>query len=321
MARETVLLDDHNKPIGIRLNKSRQRNVIITATDITATKTNWLLSSNNRVKYFRDMTWRRYVCFVLGLHLVAAPLAWGGEWRITPRLEVRQTVTDNVTLAPQGQEESDAVTEINPIISMRGTGRRLNLNLNYRLQSLFYAQDSDRNDVRHQLGATANVELVKERFFIEAAASVRQANIFNTGRVARDNVTVTGNRSDVASASIEPIWRERWGGYADTELRYRTQAFRADTDNIADSNFDEVNLTAQNGRRSTQLTWNIDAQYRNEERLDRDDDFEDYRAEGQARWPANRENSRMVISGVWAPAGARAVLLPSRAVRETTTNL
>jgi uncharacterized protein (PEP-CTERM system associated) len=234
---------------------------------------------------------------VLVLHLFATPLAWGGEWRIKPRLEVIQTFTDNVTLAPQGQEESDAVTEINPIIQMQGTGRRLNVSLNYRLQSLFYAEDSDRNDVRHQLGAAADVELVKERFFLEAGASVRQANILNTGRVARDNVTVTDNRSDVASVSVEPIWRERWGGYADTELRYLTRAFRADTDDISDSNFDDVRLTAQNGRRSTQLAWNIDARYRKEERLDQDDDFEDYVAEGEARWPANREFYLLGVAG------------------------
>jgi hypothetical protein len=245
----------------------------------------------------REITGVKKIGLMVALQITTVSVAWGAVWRVTPRIELKETYTDNVTLAPAGEEEWDLVTQINPGVSINGTGRRVRLNLNYRLQTLFYAQDSDRDNVFHQLGANAGVELVKERFFVNVRANVSQTNLFNTGRVARDNISGAGDRTDTASVEVEPIWRERWGGYADTELIYRGRNLRVDTDRISDGPSHQVDFRARNGRRLTQLTWNVDAEYRREERDDPEDDFERSRVEGETRFRVTRELYILGVAG------------------------
>ena len=89
---------------------------------------------------------------LLSSHSVAA------EWKITPSLDLRETYSDNIRLAPQGNEQSDFVTQINPGISLTGTGPRLKVNASYVMQNLFYAEESSRNTINHLLSANANAE-------------------------------------------------------------------------------------------------------------------------------------------------------------------
>ncbi len=243
----------------------------------------------------REITWARRLALVVPLHLCFASIGWGGEWTITPRVTVRETYTDNVALAPKGQEEWDLVTQINPGISMSGKGRRLNLNLNYRLQTLLYARDSDRNDVFHQLGSRATIELIKEHFFVDGKATVSQRNLFNTGRTSQDNISGNAERTNVVTYSLSPYWRQRFDGYADALLRYRTSWLESDTGSLSDSTTHVVTFNAQSGRRFTDLTWDVRSRYRLEEREDVadlenvDNNFEELFAEGTARFALTRE--------------------------------
>ncbi len=242
------------------------------------------------------MTGIRRAGLVVVVQVFVGSVCWAGQWTYTPRLTVEETYTDNVTLAPEGQEEWDAVTQINPGISIRGDGRRVDLNFDYRLQTLFYAQDSDRNDVFHQLGGDATVELLKERFFVDGSATISQRNLFNTGRLARDNVNVTGNRTDVVTYEVSPYWRERFGGYADTELRYRFSAVDTDTRQLSDADRHEVTFSAVSGRRSPILTWGLDYRFEKQDRRDATD-FEEENLEGELRYRLNRRWSLLAVAG------------------------
>ena len=55
-------------------------------------------------------------------------------WRITPRLSVGATYSDNIRLAPTDQAEGDWVWQVDPGISVRKEGGRLNLRLDYTAQ-------------------------------------------------------------------------------------------------------------------------------------------------------------------------------------------
>ena len=52
-----------------------------------------------------------------------------GEWTITPRVNVEQSVTDNVRSVSDGAE-SDFITTANAGVSVAGIGRSLQLNFN-----------------------------------------------------------------------------------------------------------------------------------------------------------------------------------------------
>lgn len=56
---------------------------------------------------------------------------------MTPRLSVGTTYSDNIQLAPSGEEEGDTVLQVDPGISVRKQGGRLNLRLDYTAQACF----------------------------------------------------------------------------------------------------------------------------------------------------------------------------------------
>ncbi|KFI19047.1 exosortase, partial [Nitrosococcus oceani C-27] len=116
-----------------------------------------------------------------GVFLLFGACANGAEWRFTPLLAGGEIYTDNVTLAPRGEEESDFITQITPGFSLRGRGSRLQLGANYLMQNLFFAKDGDRNTTFHRFLGLARAELAKDHLFFDLRATVFQALISPTG--------------------------------------------------------------------------------------------------------------------------------------------
>jgi uncharacterized protein (PEP-CTERM system associated) len=205
---------------------------------------------------------RRSTGLVFVAGLLPLQFAIGAEWTITPSVTVAETYTDNVELAPSGQEEDEFITEVNPGISLRGEGRRMTVQADYRMQNLFYAKDSDDNETNHQLRALAEAELIEDSVFVDATSSVSQELISNEDSFGADNLNILDNRTDVVTYSVSPYYRNDFGGNADLLARYTRSGVRFD-EGASDSDTDEIDLTLGSGRRFTELTW--DVTYHNEQ--------------------------------------------------------
>ena len=183
--------------------------------------------------------------------------AGAAEWKITPSLALIETYTDNVTLAPPGLEKSDFITQINPGISLTGTGPRLKLNANYVMQNLVYAEESSRNTMNHQLSANANAELVDNLFFLDGRAAIGQQNISLLGPQAADNVNTTGNRTDVQTYSVSPYLRHSFSNFASTEIRYTHDEVSTGGSGLSNSQADRIQLGLNSGSAFTTLGWGL----------------------------------------------------------------
>jgi hypothetical protein len=136
-----------------------------------------------------------------------------------------ETYTDNVRLGTGGAftgggGKEDFVTQINPGMVITGQGSRFNLNVDYTMNNLIYAENSNLTRMRHQLNAMGTGELIKDLFFVDARAMITQQNTSLLGPQAFDNVNVTGNRADVRTLSASPYLRHRFGDIATGEIRY-----------------------------------------------------------------------------------------------------
>src|SRR5450830_1196379 len=76
---------------------------------------------------------------VLALLTTQAAPVLAAEWRFTPELTLRETYSDNITLAPSGSEQSGFVTEIAPGFTITGKGRRSQLRATYQARSINYS--------------------------------------------------------------------------------------------------------------------------------------------------------------------------------------
>jgi len=178
-------------------------------------------TEQNKVPRRRESLTRR----LISLTVFVLPLCFLGskvyaQWSITPFVAVIGNYTDNVSLEPAGEENNDFVTEINPGFTATLANPNLSVAADYRMQNLFYAENSQFNNTYHQLQLDAIGELYREKAFIDASATVTQNLLDPSEPAPTGNVNVAGSREDIQSWSISPYYREYFGESTVSEIRY-----------------------------------------------------------------------------------------------------
>lgn len=174
-----------------------------------------------RIHRFRPLATAIVVVLVLPGRDTAA-----ADWSVVPALRLRESYSDNVSLAPPAQATGDFISEIAPSISILGNGPRLKLNLAFTVQKLIYQRQPDVSE--HQLQATANAALLEDWLFVDLHDSIAQRNVSAFGPQALDNIPRAGNRSTVSADSVSPYMLHHFRGLATAEMRYTHSAVSSD---------------------------------------------------------------------------------------------
>jgi uncharacterized protein (PEP-CTERM system associated) len=198
--------------------------------------------------------------------LLFAPASGAAEWTVLPRLSLSETYTDNVRLGggfggvggfgAGGNAGGDFVTQINPGGVIRGRGRRFNLDIDYTMNNLIYAENGNLTRMRHQLNAAGTGELIEDLFFIDGRASIMQQNLSMIGPQAINNVNVTGNRTDVRTLSVSPYLRRRFGSFATGEVRFLHNEVTSST-SFVDSSANAYTANINSGDAFKILGWGL----------------------------------------------------------------
>ena len=184
---------------------------------------------------------------------------FAAQWQLHPTLQLEEVYTDNVTLAPPGQTESDFVTGVNPGFNLTGQGGRVKANVNYQLQNYLYANDSGRDSSYQQLAATGNAELLKNIFFVDARSSINQQIINPQGKVGLDNINPV-NTANVFTYGVSPYLKLKMDSYADAELRYDINEVEYQHADISSAQQQQYSLRMNSGPRFARLNWNVSYQ-------------------------------------------------------------
>jgi hypothetical protein len=169
----------------------------------------------------------RAALLALATGALALPVTAGAaQWDFTPRVAAGQVWTDNVNLAPSDLEESEWITELRPGFELSTIGPRARVSLDYEAQALWFADNSDFNDVYHQLVGNSNFALVPDSLFLDAFARYDQQDVNIGGRTAYSNLFQTDNRTDFYVYGASPYHVGRWGDWGESLVRYQYQAVR-----------------------------------------------------------------------------------------------
>jgi hypothetical protein len=203
--------------------------------------------------------------FALALGLLPG-ISCAAPWEFNPRITLSETWTDNVGLAVDGQEESEWITELRPGFSLRRDGPRSNVRFTYDLQALWYAEDSERNDVYHQASGIADFIVVPESLFLDTFARYDQRNINPAGRVAVGNLFDTDNRTDALVFGASPYHLGRWGNWGQSELRYSyrgTRYYNTDptSTSVEESDTNAISAWLGSPEVAQQLSWRASGSY------------------------------------------------------------
>lgn len=193
---------------------------------------------------------------VLAVGMLVSDGASSADWTITPTLNIRETYTDNVRLAPRGQEQSEWVTEIDPGISVHARGARLQLQANYAYQQRLYKNNSDANGHNHALNSSGLLDVWNRNLFIQASANIAQQNVSPLGVQSDSNINLTGNRYETRQVNVSPYWVSRLGSWANLQARYTwNQAESTGTTSALDSESQGINLSISSGPAFSTIGW------------------------------------------------------------------
>jgi uncharacterized protein (PEP-CTERM system associated) len=186
-------------------------------------------------------------------------------WVFQPRLSVSEVYTDNVDLAPSGEEDSDLITVIAPGFSLLRESARLKLNVNYRLRALSFVEDEDANRIDHHLNGEMNAELHEELLFLDASARMSQAIVDARAPQSLDGISGGQNLADVQAYTLSPYLQHNFSNYFNGLLRYGHERVYADRA-IQDAETNSVRAGIDSGPNFGLLDWNLDFFKSREER-------------------------------------------------------
>ena len=145
-----------------------------------------------------------------------APSAAG--LRITSRLGVTQTWTDNNTLSSTNKDAA-LITVVTPGISVLSAAGPIKGSLDYSLNSVLYVKTSASNRLQQNLATQGSTELIKNLLSLDAQASITQQVASAFGQQSIDNTLSNPNRTEVATVSVSPHVKGRLLGWVAYDAR------------------------------------------------------------------------------------------------------
>ncbi len=191
--------------------------------------------------------------FLLILLLLESSFA--GEIKFIPSIGVTENYSDNVTLAPKGQEKSDFVTELSPGFTLQMDGKRFDANVNYTLQDLRYSKDSSRNQTYSQFSANSSAELAEDFLFFDANANHTQQVVNADQPIGFNNIAVTTNLTNVTSYSFSPYFKHSFSNTVEALVRFTQSSVDYRLDQLPDSTQTGTQIQLNSPARTTGFRW------------------------------------------------------------------
>lgn len=190
----------------------------------------------------------------LVLSLCAVLPVGAADWTTRLGISGGLASTDNVNLAPSGQEQSDVLLSISPNAQARGVSGRSSTNVVVGGTQLISLTGSTDNQYVPRLQASSSHELVKQRVFLDFSAGIRRTFSVRTDRVSTTGASNGGRNT--GTLTLSPRWQEHLGTYADFSAQYNYSQYFSDATTVTNSQRHSVNLQARSGKGTPRLAWN-----------------------------------------------------------------
>ncbi|MCC7181972.1 MAG: TIGR03016 family PEP-CTERM system-associated outer membrane protein [Rhodocyclaceae bacterium] len=179
-------------------------------------------------------------------------------WRITPRINVRETYSDNINLGVAAAARSDWVTELSPGFSLRQTqAGRLKADVDYALTSLSYAQGAGADRTANSLRASASYEAIDRWLFLDARANVGLQGISAFSAQPTGLASVTNNQAETRSVEFAPRIEGRLRD-ASYQLRYSATQTSSDVANFGTAQAQSWTGRIGSAAGLSRLGWSVD---------------------------------------------------------------
>ncbi len=180
---------------------------------------------------------------------------------IVPSVGLSLQATDNVNLSATNKQ-ADLIAQVSPGLTIGGRTGRVRGFLDYTLTASAYARSADMSNFQNFLDARVDAEIIDDRVFIDANATISQQTISPFGQQSPDPALGNPNRTEVATLNVAPYIK----GQIASQVDYLGRAFYTYTDSgsslASNSSMYGGLLALNSSTRWSKLTWGLDFSYR-----------------------------------------------------------
>lgn len=210
---------------------------------------------------------RKGLAVAVGLAALSLAQPSRADWSFAPSINLRETWTDNVMLAAEGDERSQFITELTPGFALQNKGPRLEFRANYNKRFYKYADENLRgpngqnaNSGQQSLQADLKAKLISETLYLDSNATISEQGVSAFGPSAGGspaNPYAPGISSQIKTWRVSPYLLHRFGSQANAELRYAHDKVSSDRSDFGASTSDQLTLNLASGSAYRNIGWNL----------------------------------------------------------------
>lgn len=140
---------------------------------------------------------------------------------LLPELGLSELYTDNIYLAPAGNERSDSATILSPGFRGCTVGSIFRAKFNYTGEGIWYARNPPPNSFFNQINGDFHAQILPGHLFLGGNTSYGQTAIDPYQAYSSNNAyVVPGNRTNIWTSNLSPYWLQSLGPLGLATLRY-----------------------------------------------------------------------------------------------------
>lgn len=229
-------------------------------------RSNLVYLSRGKRPFFRVIFFILPLITIIGSASVEAQQVniFDGDFELDVRGEFTGTISDNVNLTRDNKQYGYALT-FSPGINMRYKTGRTQVSVDYFADYFYFLHDNS-TDIRHNLFATLDSEVIENNLTLFGRAGIQQEFIDRTGSFSQNDATKSDNRRAVSNFTARSQWRNRIYNFAKFRLNYELGVVKSPADNVDDDtltvNFSDtvshnLGFVLASGPQFSRVTWEV----------------------------------------------------------------
>lgn len=198
---------------------------------------------------------------LVALLALAATPAGAQSWTWGSAVTVRETVTNNVNLAPSATRQADWISELMPSLRVSEKGARTSFDGTLSVPVVFYARNGGNNTAYPSGDLRGDVRLIGDIFHVEGQVTIAQQyfNPFGAQPLGFENVTQ--NRYRTSTYRLSPYVKGITPGRVSYELRNNNVWSDVSGAPIVTNNFRYTEWIGKASNIESAYGWQVEADY------------------------------------------------------------
>lgn len=187
------------------------------------------------------------VCTTLLLVLSPVGASQAMDWQLNQSVSAAVTFSDNVDLDPDNQKEAGLTPTATYTIAGTGQSGRALFATDSRITFRGQTDQWDA-DIDQRITALGRLEIVRDRLFLDGLVTSFQDLVNANSSVSANPNSGRNSTNSVSTFAISPVYQEKLGTWADTQLAYQHSEILASGNND-DASLDSLRFAAVSGAR------------------------------------------------------------------------